>query len=483
MKPQNNIKSFTLVELLIVIAILAVLAAAVVIVLNPAELLAQARDGQRSSDMKTVSDALSLFVIDNPSASLGATQKVYISIPDTSATCTNIAGLPALPAGWTYNCVTSASLKNIDSTGWIPLNLSSINGGSPIPHLPTDPQNTIRSFYSYVAGANANYAVSANIESVRQKQSNQSGIFTTKFSGGNTPQLAGISQGGDWVNVPGNSAYGTSDFQVMKYEAKCADASGNALFTPTYSSYEIYQDPTTPCSNANNRYVSSRKDGYVIANVTRNNAKAYCASIGAHLITNEEWMTIARDTERVSSNWFGGVVGSGYLYRGHSDNSPAKALQASADADPYYETGNTPGNQKRVLTLSNGENIWDFAGNLREHVQRTLADSLVIVDLPTCSDGLAAWGWCQYGNVTAPYVSGWTADVAQNYIGPSNATTYDSNMGMGQVYTYKSGTDQGTTVFNRGGHWSDSTYSGIYALRLDYTNSATYHNLGFRCAR
>ncbi|MDD4819148.1 MAG: prepilin-type N-terminal cleavage/methylation domain-containing protein, partial [Candidatus Colwellbacteria bacterium] len=40
---MNKKTAFTLVELLIVIAILAVLAAAVVIVLNPAELLAQAR--------------------------------------------------------------------------------------------------------------------------------------------------------------------------------------------------------------------------------------------------------------------------------------------------------------------------------------------------------------------------------------------------------------------------------------------------------
>jgi prepilin-type N-terminal cleavage/methylation domain-containing protein len=483
MKRLDKIKSFTLVELLIVIAILAVLAAAVVIVLNPAELLAQARDGQRSSDMKTISDALSLFVVDTPSASLGTAQKVYISIPDANTDCSGVAGLPVLPTGWTYNCVTSATLKNIDSTGWIPIDLSSITGGSPIPYLPVDPQNTINSFYSYIAGASSNYAVSANIESVKQKQSNQSGVFTTKFSGGSAPQLAGIPQGGDWVKVPGNSAYGTSDFSVMKYEARCIDSSGSALFSPTYSTYEIYQDPTTPCSNANSRYISSRKDGYVIANVTRNNAKAYCVSIGAHLVTNEEWMTIARDIERVSSNWSNGAVGDGYLYRGHSDNSPARALQASMDSDPYYATGNTPGTQKRVMTLSNGENIWDFAGNLREHVQRTSADLLTIIDIPACSDGLAAWGWCQFGNVTAPYISGWTADVSQNYIGPSNATTYDSNMGVGQVYTYKSGADQGTTVFNRGGHWSDSAYSGIYALRLDYTNSATYHNLGFRCAK
>jgi prepilin-type N-terminal cleavage/methylation domain-containing protein len=44
---MNQVKGFTLIELLIVIAILAILATAVVLVLNPAQILAQARDAQR----------------------------------------------------------------------------------------------------------------------------------------------------------------------------------------------------------------------------------------------------------------------------------------------------------------------------------------------------------------------------------------------------------------------------------------------------
>ena len=71
MRPRSKISSFTLVELLIVIAILAVLAAAVVIVLNPAELLAQARDSQRLSDISTLKNAVDLMIVDDPSASLG----------------------------------------------------------------------------------------------------------------------------------------------------------------------------------------------------------------------------------------------------------------------------------------------------------------------------------------------------------------------------------------------------------------------------
>ncbi|MCK9187118.1 MAG: prepilin-type N-terminal cleavage/methylation domain-containing protein, partial [Candidatus Colwellbacteria bacterium] len=73
---KQNLGGFTLVELLIVIAILAVLAAAVVIVLNPAELLAQARDSQRITDMKTLKDSIDIWVVDNPNVSMGISQTV-----------------------------------------------------------------------------------------------------------------------------------------------------------------------------------------------------------------------------------------------------------------------------------------------------------------------------------------------------------------------------------------------------------------------
>jgi prepilin-type N-terminal cleavage/methylation domain-containing protein len=168
-------ESFTLVELLIVIAILAVLAAAVVIVLNPAELLAQARDSQRITDLKTLKDSIDIWVVDNPSVSMGTSQTVYISIPDTSVTCANISALPTLPAGWTYHCVTEANLRNTDGTGWVPLNLSSVYGGSPIPYLPLDPTNTASTgrYYTYVMGGS--YELTALMEAEKENASVQDG--------------------------------------------------------------------------------------------------------------------------------------------------------------------------------------------------------------------------------------------------------------------------------------------------------------------
>jgi prepilin-type N-terminal cleavage/methylation domain-containing protein len=477
---RKSTPSFTLVELLIVIAILAVLAAAVVIVLNPAELLSQARDGERSQDIKTLGDALAILVVDNSSVSLGTYKTVYISIPDTSSTCANITDLPTLPSGWTYHCVTEANLKNIDSTGWLPLDLSSITGGSPIPSLPTDPTNNATYHYSYIPSSST-YGLSANIESVKHRQSNQSGVFTTNFIAGSNPNLASIPQGGDWIRVPGNPDYDTEDFWVMKYEAKCVDADGLALFSPADENYDTYYDSNAPCTAANNRYISSRKDGFAIARVSHNSAKEYCESIGAHLLTNEEYMTIARNAENVGSNWSGGSKGSGYIYSGHNDGAPLKVIQASLDTDGYANTGNTSGSQRRTLTLSNGEVIWDIAGNLWENVMRTPADIQTTIDLPACTDG-STWGYCEYGSSTTPYIAGWTADVSQSYVGSSNAS-WNSSQGVGQIFTYKDGTDKGTTVFRRGGHWNSKTSAGIFATYLYWTGPATGDSVGFRCAR
>jgi len=55
-------KGFTLLELLIVIAILAILASAAVVVLNPAELLRRARDSGRITNIANIRNAINLYL-------------------------------------------------------------------------------------------------------------------------------------------------------------------------------------------------------------------------------------------------------------------------------------------------------------------------------------------------------------------------------------------------------------------------------------
>jgi type II secretory pathway pseudopilin PulG len=147
----DGIRSFTLTELLIVIAIIAVMGAAIVVILNPADFLGQSRDAKRVADIDSLNAALGLYA-SSVRGNKGTANKVYISIPDTNADCSGVTGLPTLPAGWTYSCVTEANHMNTDGTGWLPVNFDALPGGSTIDQLPVDPKNEAnnQSYYVYV---------------------------------------------------------------------------------------------------------------------------------------------------------------------------------------------------------------------------------------------------------------------------------------------------------------------------------------------
>ena len=197
--PVSSRRAFTLIELLVVIAIIAILAVVVVLTLNPAELLRQSRDSNRVSDMATLSDALNLYVTDQAGAStfsLGNASNTAISIYDPNASTTQgdqCQGLGMLSlntlTGQAWQCSESSTLRNVNGTGWIPVNLSLISAGSPIGALPVDPTNQTSTglFYAYNTNGNQ-FEVTANLESQKYKtqygQSPQTSFFPEVISGG-----------------------------------------------------------------------------------------------------------------------------------------------------------------------------------------------------------------------------------------------------------------------------------------------------------
>src|SRR3989344_4327362 len=91
---RKQAKGFTLIELIIVITILVILGIVVVMLIDPAEILAQSRDSQRISDLATIKGAVQL-VLSNRAATSGETALCDSTTALTPNAFGNAAGIAA----------------------------------------------------------------------------------------------------------------------------------------------------------------------------------------------------------------------------------------------------------------------------------------------------------------------------------------------------------------------------------------------------
>ncbi len=85
-------RGFTLVEVLVTMAVIAVLGVVAVIILNPGAILQKSRDSQRLSDLKALNGTID-FYQSSGGLLLGSSSVVYVSIPDPLTTSTAGDGL------------------------------------------------------------------------------------------------------------------------------------------------------------------------------------------------------------------------------------------------------------------------------------------------------------------------------------------------------------------------------------------------------
>jgi len=287
-------------------------------------------------------------------------------------------------------------------------------------------------------------------------------------------------------------------FCVARYEMKVdetGDGIGDVNTSCQNSSYATWNNSASTCGyNAGTRTLVSSAVGYPLTRIAQTTSATACSSLGSnyHLITNNEWMTIARNSEQVTSNWSGAAIGSGYIYSGHNDNVPAAALAADTNNNNgYYLTGQTTGNQRRTLTLTNGEIIWDLSGNVWEWTNNTIQ----LKHQPdgylnsTDAEYTGGFNWEDYSKA-----SGGTYYLKSSNLGNTtlkyndlfllSSSSYTAAMnGIGRIYTYSNSADVDTTVYGflRGGAWHDGTNAGLLALYLYYVPGDASIDLGFRC--
>jgi formylglycine-generating enzyme required for sulfatase activity len=203
------------------------------------------------------------------------------------------------------------------------------------------------------------------------------------------------------------------------------------------------------------------------------------ACTGCHLITEAEYLTIAQNVLGVASNWSTGTVGSGFIYSVHTDNAPSSALAADTnDSNGYYGTGNvSPSNQRRTLTLSNGEVIWDLAGNVYEWTSGQTTGGQPGIT------GESAFDWKEWNAtpMTTASFSPSGPNPFPSYGTPAASGWNAGTNGIGRLYSHVG--DSALRGFLRGGNWINGSSAGVLALALSFAPSSTNTYIGFRVSR
>ena len=188
MNGKNLEKGFTLIELMVVIAIVAVISVVVILTLNPAEILRQSRDSNRISDMATIRSSIALYLASVSPANLASSTGGYANCYITFATSSCGFGFSSSYLATSTNGGNATSTR-VDSTGWLPVDLTAISSGAPIANLPMDPINNGSFFYAYAATTTntAFKVVAAGMESAKYSRNGQRDVVST--DGGNFPNV------------------------------------------------------------------------------------------------------------------------------------------------------------------------------------------------------------------------------------------------------------------------------------------------------
>ncbi|MDD2954648.1 MAG: prepilin-type N-terminal cleavage/methylation domain-containing protein, partial [Parabacteroides sp.] len=359
MNLPNKRHAFTLVELIVVIAVLSVLAT--VSFATVSNVSVSARNSARVTDVSTIASKLETWLslgkpLPKPENGVdliasGSVVGYQGNFGTNSARTLGLSEIKDPKDGAYYTYVADSKLKSYQLLGFKENTAAFILGqiGYADSKTPFTKGDTLGTLYDTIAQTPIEKMYPNSQIDLLQTSSGLTALFSdtkqlsgTGFAfGGSMWSLLAKQSNFDapkscpagFIPVPGNVEFLQPGFCVMKYEAKAlGGTAGPSADGITYKTHD-YQLSDTVVSNA--------KD-MVIATISQTQAVAACRAMGSeyHLISNNEWMTLARNAEAQGGNWSSGMVGSGYMYSGHNDQSPATILTASTDDSLGYANTN-----------------------------------------------------------------------------------------------------------------------------------------------
>lgn len=218
-------------------------------------------------------------------------------------------------------------------------------------------------------------------------------------------------------------------------------------------------------------YPESKTESQPWVNITAYEAYDECASLNDKfgetnkfaLMTNEEWMTVARQIETVPSNWIhptnpeqNNVIGAGCLKQGNVGNT--------GDGCSYEGGSVLHGSSRNSLSehkLATDESVRDLSGNTWEWVDFSKDAGLQFA--PTSCDG---W-WQNFPEFSCDDFP------SSNYLPTNGAST--AYWGMGKIFGGSTG------AILRGGGYTNYSNGGLYALNMNESPNLADATIGFRC--
>ncbi len=272
-----------------------------------------------------------------------------------------------------------------------------------------------------------------------------------------------------FISVPWSRELWQPSFCVAKYEMTYTDAD-------TPSSIWWWTDWNT-VSYTWAKIPVSMAWKYPIADITQQQAIDSCKSMWEwyHLITNNEWTAIARNIEIQPINWSGWIVWENFIYNWVSNWTSwclgvTNTIYTSLTRNWATKTGgwfwNVDCDNKRKLTLSNSEEIWDLSWNVWEHVNK--ANTIDWTDYATWTNPdilTTNNAWWEWSSASSNYKELYWPSV-----------WVDASNWIWRIY------QADWTVFVRGGGASDASYTGVFTLYLDGASTSQSRNAGFRCS-